>query len=149
MSALEPPVQLDYNRVAPLYTVYSQPFDYHTALASPLLDLLNVRYLVTHLSTDVDAPAPRTPFTTSWIVPSPPTATTRSRPSAAARAATSSAWPPRVVTRRSTSRRRSSRSRIHGRSLAALPEPAAGLTMITGASATRPIVRLASSGAGR
>ncbi|MBE2183391.1 MAG: oligosaccharide flippase family protein [Anaerolineae bacterium] len=55
MRQLAPQVQLDYNRVAPLYTVYdpSLNFDPRSALESPLLDQLNIRYVITHLSTDL------------------------------------------------------------------------------------------------
>ena len=53
MQQLAPQVQLDFNRIAPLYTAYPEgiEFDYRAALESPLLDLLNVRYLITHKST--------------------------------------------------------------------------------------------------
>jgi len=52
MSQLAPQVQLDYNRVAPLYTdeqykAMSQNFKLADALSSPLLKLLNVRYVMT------------------------------------------------------------------------------------------------------
>ncbi|MBA3874004.1 MAG: flippase, partial [Anaerolineae bacterium] len=52
MSQLAPQVQLDYNRVAPLYTDkqyanMGQNFSLKTALESPLLKLLNVRYVMT------------------------------------------------------------------------------------------------------
>jgi O-antigen/teichoic acid export membrane protein len=50
MVRLTPQVQLDFNRVAPLYT----DLDYHTALDSPLLDLLNVRYVMTHKNVTVN-----------------------------------------------------------------------------------------------
>ncbi len=55
MQQLAPQVQLDYNRAAPLYTVYdpSLNFDPRSALESPLLDQLNIRYVITHLSTDL------------------------------------------------------------------------------------------------
>jgi O-antigen/teichoic acid export membrane protein len=56
MQNLAPQVQLDFNRVAPLYTVYpeSVPFDYRAALESPVLDTLNVRYIITHLTTSLE-----------------------------------------------------------------------------------------------
>ena len=56
MQNLAPQVQLDFNRVAPLYTVYpeSAPFDYRVALESPILDALNVRYVITHLTTSLE-----------------------------------------------------------------------------------------------
>ena len=54
MQTLAPQVQLDYNRVAPIYTSYSDEFDYRTALASPLLDMLNVRYVATQKTTSLD-----------------------------------------------------------------------------------------------
>lgn len=55
MEQLAPQVQLEFNRIAPLYTVYpeSVPFDAREALESPLLDLLNVRYVITHTTTDL------------------------------------------------------------------------------------------------
>jgi O-antigen/teichoic acid export membrane protein len=53
MQALAPQVQLDFNRIAPLYTTYGDGFDVRDALTSPLLDALNIRYVVTHLSTDL------------------------------------------------------------------------------------------------
>jgi O-antigen/teichoic acid export membrane protein len=57
MQGLAPQVQLSFNRVAPLYTVYPEgiAFDYRTALASARLDELNVRYVMTHLTTDISA----------------------------------------------------------------------------------------------
>src|SRR5262249_49866901 len=53
MSQLAPQVQTDFNRVAPLYTAYpaSRPFNYVDALKSPLLDLLNVLYVIADKST--------------------------------------------------------------------------------------------------
>jgi O-antigen/teichoic acid export membrane protein len=48
MQSLVPQVQLEYNRIAPLYTQYSDGFDPRTALESPLLDALNIRWLITH-----------------------------------------------------------------------------------------------------
>lgn len=53
MRTLAPQVQLEYNRIAPFYTVYADGFDYRDALTSPRLDTLNVRYIMTHLSTDL------------------------------------------------------------------------------------------------
>ncbi|MFZ4828398.1 MAG: oligosaccharide flippase family protein [Phototrophicaceae bacterium] len=55
MRQLAPQVQLDYNRIAPLYTVYpsSVPFDYRDALTHDRLHLLNVRYVITHRTTDL------------------------------------------------------------------------------------------------
>ena len=52
MSQLAPQVQLDYNRVAPLYTdeqykAMGLKFRLYQALQSPLLGLLNVRYVMT------------------------------------------------------------------------------------------------------
>ncbi len=52
MSQLAPQVQLDYNRVAPFYTdaqyaAMGQDFRLEDALESPLLKLLNVRYVMT------------------------------------------------------------------------------------------------------
>ncbi len=53
MQQLAPQTQLDYNRVAPLYTDYPAElnFDVVDALRSPLLGLLNVRYIITHKTT--------------------------------------------------------------------------------------------------
>ncbi|MBZ0282834.1 MAG: oligosaccharide flippase family protein [Anaerolineae bacterium] len=56
MRELAPQVQLDFNRVAPLYTVYSDGFDYREALQSDRLKLLNVRYVMTHKSTTIELP---------------------------------------------------------------------------------------------
>ncbi len=53
LSALYPQVQLEYNRVAPLYTAYDSGFDPRTALDSPLLDALNIRWLITHETADL------------------------------------------------------------------------------------------------
>ncbi|MBW4437945.1 MAG: oligosaccharide flippase family protein [Pleurocapsa minor GSE-CHR-MK-17-07R] len=57
MNQIAPPMQLDYNRVAPFYTVYPDgvAFEAQAALESPLLDALNVRYVVTHRTTDISA----------------------------------------------------------------------------------------------
>src|SRR5690606_8643853 len=56
MQTLAPQTQLDFNRVAPLYTAYPDGinFDYREALTSPLLDALNVRYVITHTATSLD-----------------------------------------------------------------------------------------------
>lgn len=56
MQTLAPQTQLDFNRVAPLYTIYPDgiSFDYREALTSPLLDALNVRYVITHTATSLD-----------------------------------------------------------------------------------------------
>ncbi|MBC7812038.1 MAG: YfhO family protein, partial [Burkholderiales bacterium] len=71
MQQLAPQVQLDYNRVAPLYTSYPAgiDFDYHEVLPAPIggefdldfeneraeaLDLLNVRYIITHTTTELE-----------------------------------------------------------------------------------------------
>lgn len=58
MGMLAPQVQLDHNRIAPFYTAYPDTidYDYREGLRSPLLDLLNVRYIVTHTTTDIDLP---------------------------------------------------------------------------------------------
>ncbi len=55
MQSIAPQTQLDFNRVAPIYTAYPEsiPFDYRDALTSPRLDALNVRYVMTHLTTDI------------------------------------------------------------------------------------------------
>lgn len=55
MRQLAPQVQLDFNRIAPLYTTYPAgiDFDYRDALTSPRLHLLNVRYVITHANTDI------------------------------------------------------------------------------------------------
>jgi O-antigen/teichoic acid export membrane protein len=55
MQQLAPQVQLDYNRVAPFYTPdnYNHFGGYHRTLDSPLLDLLNVRYVITHKNTTI------------------------------------------------------------------------------------------------
>ena len=50
MRQLAPQPQLDFNRVAPLYTDYAPlgiDFDYRTALESPLFVRLGIRYLIT------------------------------------------------------------------------------------------------------
>jgi O-antigen/teichoic acid export membrane protein len=56
MQALAPQVQLEFNRIAPLYTSdeLNHFGGYHRALDSPLLDLLNVRYVMTHKTTAVN-----------------------------------------------------------------------------------------------
>jgi O-antigen/teichoic acid export membrane protein len=53
LNELAPQVQRDFNRAAPLYTVYpeSVAFEVQTALDDPLLRYYNVRYIVTHNST--------------------------------------------------------------------------------------------------
>ncbi len=58
MQELAPQVQLDYNRIAPIYTSYSNDgtFDPHKALESPILDLLNVHYVITDTTTTIDEP---------------------------------------------------------------------------------------------
>jgi O-antigen/teichoic acid export membrane protein len=47
MQQIMPQVQLEFNRIAPIYV------DRAASLESPLLDLLNVRYVVTHLDTTI------------------------------------------------------------------------------------------------
>ncbi len=56
MQQLAPQVQLEYNRVAPFYTPdnYNHFGGYHRTLDSPLFDLLNVRYVITHKNTSVN-----------------------------------------------------------------------------------------------
>ncbi len=72
MRQIAPQVQLDFNRVAPLYTDYGDiDFDYTQALESPLLDDLGVRFLITHKSTTLPErlttpPGPRT--TPRWTL---------------------------------------------------------------------------------
>ena len=51
MEQIAPQTQLEFNRVAPLFTHYDNDFDYVDALKSPLLDNLGVRYIITHKST--------------------------------------------------------------------------------------------------
>jgi len=53
MGGVAPQVQRDFNRVAPLYTAesFNHFGGYALALDHPLLDLLNVRYVVTHHDT--------------------------------------------------------------------------------------------------
>ena len=58
MRALYPQVQLDFNRIAPLYTTYEnvagfEDFDYRDALTDDRLHMLNVRYVVSHRTTDI------------------------------------------------------------------------------------------------
>lgn len=58
LRAVAPQVQLDFNRSAPIFSAYPPPFedfDYRSALTSPLLDLLNVRYVLAHRSFDLSA----------------------------------------------------------------------------------------------
>jgi len=58
---LAPQVQLDFNRIAPLYTSYPPgiDFDARQALESELLARLAVRWVVTHRSTTLDSPSYR------------------------------------------------------------------------------------------
>lgn len=59
MRQLAPQPQLDFNRIAPLYTDYAPlgiDFDYRTALDDHAFDLLAVRFVVSHKSADLDAP---------------------------------------------------------------------------------------------
>ncbi len=53
MQQLAPQTQLEFNRIAPLYTAYPPEynFNYVEALKSQLLALLNVRYIITHKTT--------------------------------------------------------------------------------------------------
>ena len=53
MRGLAPQTQLDFNRIAPLYTVYPDEidFDYADALRSDRLSQLGVHYLITHKTT--------------------------------------------------------------------------------------------------
>jgi O-antigen/teichoic acid export membrane protein len=53
-----PPMQLDFNRIAPLYSTYptNSNFDVNTALQNPRLWWLNVRYIVAHKTLDLDTP---------------------------------------------------------------------------------------------
>jgi O-antigen/teichoic acid export membrane protein len=55
MQHFAPQVQLEFNRVAPLYTNadYYPIGDYHMALDSPMFDLLNIRYVITHKNVGV------------------------------------------------------------------------------------------------
>ena len=58
MRELYPQVQLDFNRIAPLYTTYEhvagfEGFDFREALTDDRLHLLNVRYVISHLTTDI------------------------------------------------------------------------------------------------
>ncbi len=58
MRELYPQVQLDFNRIAPLYTTYEnvagyEDFDFRDALTSDRLHLLNVRYVISHRTTDI------------------------------------------------------------------------------------------------
>lgn len=57
LQGLAPQVQLDYNRIAPLYTAYDPAlgFDVRSALESQRLDALNIRFVITHRSTDIGA----------------------------------------------------------------------------------------------
>jgi O-antigen/teichoic acid export membrane protein len=56
MRDLYPQVQLDFNRIAPLYTTYDHvglDFDPRTALTDARFHALNIRHVVTHLTTDI------------------------------------------------------------------------------------------------
>ncbi|MBL8144807.1 MAG: hypothetical protein JNL34_00365, partial [Anaerolineae bacterium] len=53
MQSLYPQEQLEYNRIAPLYSEYANGFDPRTALEAPLLDALNIRWLITHETSDL------------------------------------------------------------------------------------------------
>ena len=53
MESLYPQEQLEYNRIAPLYSEYANGFNPRTALESPLLDALNIRWLITHETGDL------------------------------------------------------------------------------------------------
>lgn len=57
MRQIAPQVQTDFNRVAPIYSVYPDGIDGDpiSALTSPYLDLLNVRFVVTQPTTDLSA----------------------------------------------------------------------------------------------
>lgn len=60
MRQIAPQWQLDYNRIAPLFTEYldsenNAVFDVNDALTSPLLDQLAVRYVLTYADTDITA----------------------------------------------------------------------------------------------
>ncbi len=71
MRQIAPQTQLDFNRVAPLFTDYAAlglDFDPLDALQSERLNLLNVRYLITHRDTTL----PETTFTDrdrTWTAP--------------------------------------------------------------------------------
>ncbi|MBI1259799.1 MAG: oligosaccharide flippase family protein [Chloroflexi bacterium] len=56
MQKLAPQVQLEYNRIAPIYTGYNDGFDPHKALTSPILDLLGVRYVISDTTTTIEDP---------------------------------------------------------------------------------------------
>ena len=59
MESIAPQVQLDYNRIAPIYTDYAMmgiDFDPRAALESLDLDLLGVRYVVSSIATTIDLP---------------------------------------------------------------------------------------------
>lgn len=59
MNDIVPPMQLDFNRIAPLYSTYptNTNFDVNVALQNPRLWWLNVRYIVAHKTLDLDTPA--------------------------------------------------------------------------------------------
>ncbi len=56
MGKLARQTQLDYNRIAPIYTSYGDGFDPHSALTSPVLDWLGVRYVISDTTTTIDDP---------------------------------------------------------------------------------------------
>ncbi len=57
MGQIAPQVQLQYNRIAPIYTTYGDlGFDPQVALELPLLDALNVRYVISGTATTIDLP---------------------------------------------------------------------------------------------
>ncbi|MGQ9889827.1 MAG: oligosaccharide flippase family protein [Aggregatilineales bacterium] len=62
MRGLAPQTQLDYNRIAPLYTVYPAgvAFDYADALRSERLAHLGVRYVISHRTTTLPEGLPWT-----------------------------------------------------------------------------------------
>ncbi len=57
MEQIAPQVQLAYNRIAPIYTTYGDlGFDPQRTLELPLLDALNVRYVISGTATSIDLP---------------------------------------------------------------------------------------------
>ncbi|MEZ4669027.1 MAG: oligosaccharide flippase family protein [Anaerolineae bacterium] len=79
MTQIAPQVQLDFNRVAPLYTdeqyqAMSKDFRLRDALESPLLALLNVRYIITSRSMNLNdyLPAPHDVRTGAILLPTQP-----------------------------------------------------------------------------